>query len=222
MFKRTLLSLALAAPVAAHAVDLYAELGQCRYGLAANGTFYESDPGLDYRNYMTPRCGAVGLAGAFGASSFGWRVGYLRTGTIQARDNVARFGDDANRQACDPVTTVGCRASFNGSGYSEGVTLSLTDTHKWSQRVSTTNEAGVFFFRHRFHATATGQEIPGVWHADEQSRITDAPSPYLGLIVRYGPVYYSIRHYFPMGHRALSLTDFSMTSHSIGVEVKAW
>lgn len=200
------------------AVDLFGELGQCRFGLAPNGTFYESDPGMDYKLYMTPRCGSVGIADKFGESTFGWRLGYMRTGTIQARGNIARFGDDQNRQPCDPKTTIGCKAIFNGSGFTEGVTASLTDEHKWGLGFSTVGEAGLFFFRHRFHATATGTDVEGVWHADEKSSMKDAPSPFLGLMLKQGPIYFGMRHFFPMGHRSLSLTDHSITQYVLGVQ----
>ena len=194
----------------ARGAELQFEFGQCRFGLADNGTFREE--GFDYRNYMTPKCGSIGVADKFGESSVGWRIAYLDTGNIQARGNVARYGDDQNRQPCDSKTTIGCRARFNGSGYTYGVMFGLTKEYPlWIFNAQ--GEAGIFYFRHRFHANAV-QVDSGAGpeqQYDSTSKWSAAPSPYFGLSLRYSHIYAGARYFWPTGHRELSLTNHSLT-----------
>ncbi len=198
--------------------EIQIELGQCRFGLANSGTFYEEEGGYDHQNYMTPRCGGIGLADKFKDSSFGWRIAAVRTGNIQARSNVARYGDDQNRQPCDPATTIGCKASFTGAGYTYGVSFGLTDEHRVGD-LRVIGEVGLFFFRHAFQATAVAIDsgAGGEQHYAATSSWTAPPAPLLGLTVRYGNLYMAMRHYFAAGHRELSLTDHSMTQYIIGL-----
>lgn len=205
--------------------ELALELGQCRFGQERNGTFYESDPGMDYSNYMTPRCGGISWSDKFGSSRWGYRIAYLDSGSIQARSNVARYGDDLNRQPCDPKTTIGCRAHFDGSGYTYGVSLGLTAEARMGE-IRAAGEAGLFFFRHRFHASAMPLE-QGAGDEQNYDATSSWRSPHsllLGITLRYrdgGPYVYA-RHYFPSGHRELSLTNHSMTQFGVGFPLAAF
>jgi hypothetical protein len=234
---RTVLASLAFACAPSHAAEAFAEAGQCRFGLAPDGTYYQSDRYT--RNYMTPRCGVFGLADKFRGSAFGWRVGFLWTGSIEARDNIATFFDaDAfqpNLPPCDisfgPNRARGCIVTLNGHGETWGFTFSAT----YEQRLrwlTVTPEAGLFFFHHVFYVQPTHidctncRPIQGSKEAD--GPFTD-PSPLLGLTFKVGAVYFAVRRYwapkhynvpFIQGRDAPSLTDHSITQVTSGLVLR--
>jgi hypothetical protein len=200
--------------------ELQLELGQCRFGKAPDGTFYQSD--YHTSNYLTPRCASFGLADKFERGGrLGWRVAYLVAGSIEARDNTFIRNDDGLRNIpCDPgVTVAGCHATMNGSGNMRGVSFSLTGDLKLGP-VTAIGEGGLLFFKSQFKATATPLYPAPEMEVNEESTWWDMPAPLLGLTLRYGDVYVAARHYWPAGHRPLSLTDHSFTQLSVGLAFK--
>ncbi|HUQ25247.1 MAG TPA: hypothetical protein VM140_06220 [Burkholderiales bacterium] len=219
--------LAFALPPA-HALEYQAEIGQCRFGLEKDGTFYQSD--RYYRNYMTPSCAALGIADKFKDGPFGWRVAFVRTGYIEARDNITTaFDADAfqpnlvcNNSPNPPNGGRGCLANLNGNGNTWGFSFSAT----YEQRLGPLRaviESGLFFFRHSFHNHPTQIDCTAcrpLGDYDESSGPFTNPSPLLGLTLKAGFLYFAARHYWPAEHRALSLTDHSFTQLSTGLAFK--
>lgn len=204
------------------APELQIEFGQSRFGQERNGTFYESDGGMDYQNYMTPKSGSIAIADKFGESPWGYRLSAFNTGTIKVT-SIARYGDDANRQPCDPLTTIGCKARFEGSGYSYGFTAALT----YEMRLGVLRvipEAGLSLFRHRFHAKTAPLEpmFAGELQYDETSKWISEPQKMLGLTLRIGEFYFSVRRHLEAGGRPLSLTNHSRTDFMFGAVVASF
>lgn len=201
------------------AVDLSLEHGQCRFGAERDGTFWQSDYGRS--NYMTPRCTSIALADKWEKGGrMGWRVAYLTTGDIEARDNAAVLNDLGIRNApCSPSTGAwdGCVANFNGSGHMRGVSFSGTGDLKLGP-ITAIGEFGLLFFKSQFKATATPINYVGrVEEVNEESHWYDMPIPMMGLTLRYKNVFISARHYWPAEHRAISLTNHAFTQLSLGV-----
>lgn len=199
--------------------EVQLEHGQCRFGKERNGTFYEN--GQYTRNYLTPSCASIALADKWASGSrWGWRVAYIWTGAIQARDNVAHIDEGNDSLPCNPpVDFGGCKATFNGSGRMRGVSFSGTGDLRLGP-VTATAEMGFLFFKSQFKAVVTPIDYPGrVMEGNEESKWWDSPIPLAGLTLRYGNVYIAARHYWPAEHRALSLTDHSFTQISAGL---AW
>jgi hypothetical protein len=209
----------------ASAGEFSAEWGQCRFALEANGTFYQNDRYT--RNYMTPRCATLGIADRFGDGPWGWRVAVLWTSYIQARDNITTvFDDDAfqHNLTCNnvPIGGRGCLANINGDGHTYGISVGGTYQHRLGI-LTLTGEAGLFFFRHSFHAQFRHTDCDRchpLGSYDESSGPFTNPSPLLGLTFRVGAVYFAARHYWPAEHRALSLTNHSFTQLSSGFVVR--
>lgn len=201
------------------APELQAELGQCRYGVVPEGTFYQSDLHTD--SYLRPACGGIALASKWnGSERFGWRVGALATGGISARDNVSTNDERAHAHiACVPPNPDGCMVRFNGEGRTFGFTLGLTAEQPLAAHLSAIAEGGFFFFQHHFKAEAhpMGCGCTGQIAYNETSKLFDSPSPFAGITLRYRDFYVAARHFWPTGHRSLSLTDFSMTQYVVGV-----
>lgn len=221
---RVLITLLLVACGQAHATEFQMEAGQCRFGLQTDGTFYQSDRYT--RNYMTPGCASLGFADKFANRSFGWRVAFLWTGHIEARDNIATFFDaDAFQPnlVCQnnfgPNRARGCLVDVNANGQTWGFSFSGTYEYRIGL-LSLTGETGLFFFRHSFHSHFTHKDCTScrnISDYDESSGPLTYPSPLLGLTVKVGYIYFAARHYWPAEHRALSLTDHSFTQLSSGV-----
>jgi hypothetical protein len=216
----------LLACLPARASELQTEFGQCRFGKERDGTFYQSN--LYTRNYMTPRCASLAVADRFRDGPWGWRIAFLWTGQLAARDNVATFFDeDAFRSnlVCNntpgPGFARGCMVNIVGHGHTWGFSFAGT----YEQRLGPLRlgaEAGLFFFRHSWHMTATHLDCSTCRHIndyDESSGPFTDPSPLAGLTARVGPVYFAARYYWPAEHRALSLTDHSFLQLSSGL---AW
>jgi hypothetical protein len=201
--------------------EIQLELGQCRFGKAPDGTFYQSD--YQTTNYLTPRCMSLGLADKFEKGGrIGWRVAYIVTGSIEARDNLFIRNDDGLRSIpCDPPNFVaGCHATMNGSGNMRGLSFSGTADLPLGP-VTVTGEMGLLFFKSQFKATALPVDYVGqVMEVNEESKWWDTPTPMLGVSLRYGDVYIAARHYWPAEHRPLSLTDHSFTQLSVGLVFK--
>lgn len=213
------------------AVEMFTEGGQCRFS-DKDGAFFSHD--LPAHNYMHPACLSLGLADKWTDGRWGWRAAYLTTGSIQARDNLARNdGMEFITHPCDPVHTGedGCFARFNGSGYTNGVSLGLTYEQQATARIALTGEFGLFFFQHHFKAEA--QFIDKEWGPqggrkisyNETSPMWALPDPLAGLSLSYKlteryKVYAAGRHYWALGHRALSLTNHAFNQFTVGLGVK--
>jgi hypothetical protein len=205
-------------------LELSAEMGRCKFGLAPDGTFYQSDKRTN--NYMTPRCVGLYLSDKFGSSNLGWRVGVLSAGAIQARENIATLYDEDAFQpglVCNDPGGLeqgrGCNGVINGSGRTWGIPVSLTYDIPIG-RFTVTPELGLFFFRHRFyndpeHSECTKCGAHGNY--EETSPLTATPSKFAGLMLRYRSVYLSVRQYSKAEHRALSLTDHSFRQVTLGI-----
>ena len=222
---RVLVLLLVAAAATAEAHEIQFEWGQCRFGLERDGTFYQSD--RYHQNYMTPGCGGIGIADRFTDGPFGWRVAFLATRSIEARDNVATlFDQDAFRAnlVCHnasgpPGRGRGCIASFRGNGHTWGFSFSATYERRLGP-IRAVAETGLFFFRHSMHAEAEHIDCTTcrkTGNYDESSGPFTAPIPLVGLTLRLGHVYAAARYYWPAEHRALSLTNHSFSQFSSGV-----
>lgn len=202
------------------------EFGQCRFTQADNGTFYQSDPGLVYNNYMTPRCGQIGWANKFKDSDWGYRIAAVKTGSIEIRGNYVAAGDgdySGMRDPCDPKTLLGCHALMNGSGHTYGVSLSATREYRYDQ-LRIIPEAGLLFYRHTFHADIEFVEgQPGLKGSyDEASNWTGVPALLLGLSFKVGNIKAVVRHYDTtiLGYRReLSVTNHTFTFLGMGVDL---
>ena len=198
------------------------EVGQCRFGLERDGTFYQSDRYTD--NFMRPGCVSVGLQDKWqGYERLGWRVSFLGTGSIQARGNMAV--NDETRGATAPcdmsVSEANCQIRFDGAGQTYGITLGANYEHPIFSRTTLAVESGLFFFQHHFKAEA---RFVDCCHREisynETSNLWDVPSPFLGLTLRYRDVYFAARHFWPSEHRALSLTNHSFNQLVAGVIIR--
>ncbi|HUQ25248.1 MAG TPA: hypothetical protein VM140_06225 [Burkholderiales bacterium] len=209
----------------AHAGEFQAEIGQCRFGLERDGTFYQSN--LPTHNYMTPGCASVGIADRFNDGPFGWRIAFLWTGSIEARDNITTALDvDAfqpnlvcHNAGGPPGRGRGCLVNHNGNGHTWGFSFSGTVEQKIAF-ASVLAEAGLFFFRHSWHSHPSHIDCTTCRAAvdyDESSGPLADPIPLLGLTLKVGYLYVAARHYWPGEHRALSLTNHSFTQLSTGL-----
>ena len=195
------------------------ETGQCRFGLERDGTFYQSDRHTD--NFMHPGCMSLGVAGKWKDSErWGWRAAFLATGAIQARGNKA-VNDEARGSTapCDmTVSEANCPIIFDGSGNTQGITLGATYEQPLFAHTSVIAESGLFFFQHHFKAEATFESCCGRNISyNETSKMWDMPSPFMGVTLKYRAVYAAVRHYWPSGHRALSLTNHEINQFVVGL-----
>jgi hypothetical protein len=211
----------------ADAAEFGVGLGQCRFRLATDGTFYQSDRPTN--NYITPRCASLSWADRLGSGPFGWRVGFLWSDEIQARDNVTTFFDDdafqqnltCNNAGPGPNHGRGCIVRIRGEGHTRGVSLSGTYEYRL-RRTRLIGEAGVFFFRHYWryrveHIDCT--TCPPMPENYASSGPFGVPTPLVGLTLRAGPAYLAARKYWPGQHRPLSLTDHALTELSAGLSL---
>lgn len=199
--------------------EVFSEVGQCRFALERDGTFYQSDRHTD--NFMTPGCISLGLSGKWTDSEkWGWRTSFLSTGSIQARGNMA-VNDElrGNTAPCDlSINEANCPVRFNGSGQTYGFTFGATFEQPLGYHLSLIGESGLFFFQHHFKAE--GKFVDCCTRNisyNETSKLWDMPSPFLGMTLRYRDVYFAARHFWPSGHRALSLTNHEMNQFVVGV-----
>lgn len=201
------------------AVEMFSEAGQCRFGLERDGTFYQSDRHTD--NFMRPGCASFGFQGKWKDSErWGWRVSLLGTNSIQARGNMAVNDETRGSTApCDlSVSEANCAIRFDGSGKTQGFTLGTTYEQPLFSRTSLIAESGLFFFQHHFKAEARFVDCcTRNISYNETSKLWDMPSAFLGVSLRYRDVYAGFRHYWPTGHRALSLTNHEMNQFVVGV-----
>lgn len=200
------------------APEFQLEFGQCRFALERDGVFWQSEH--YHRNYMSPRCASFGVADRFGGSRLGWRVAFLAAGNLEARDNVAMFGDELNHadgvQPCDTKTLLGCRAAFSGTGHTYGLSVSGTHTASLG-RFDLIGEAGLFFFRSVFYMTVRPIDYKG----DQQYGTLDTgwqhpPAPFGGVTLRHRDVYAALRYYWPPGHSGIDLTNHGFTQLALG------
>lgn len=224
-----LLGFAAGVLVTGQTTEAQLELGQCRFAAERDGVFYQADRYT--RNYLTPRCASLGLAGRWGESKWGWRLAVLVTGQIQARDNVTTLHDSEMGRhdlACDPTPSTpnhGCLQRHTGSGSVRGISASLTRELFVHGPWSLSGEAGLFFHESRWASRPSHVDCNGCWqHPDYDAgqgsdMLKAMPATLVGLTVRYGSVYFAARRYESPGGRPLSLTDGTFTQLSAGV---AW
>lgn len=199
--------------------EVFSEYGQCRFGLAEDGTFYQSDRHTD--NYMRPACAAVGVSDKWqGSERFGWRVSFLATGSINARGNMAV--NDETRGVTTPcnlsVSEANCQIRFDGAGQTFGFAFAFTAEQPLAAHLSASAESGLFFFQHHFKSEARFEQCCGrTISYNETSKLWDVPSPFVGLSLRYRDLYVAARRYWPSEHRALSLTNHAFWQFTAGV-----
>lgn len=204
--------------LASRATDLFAETGQCRFGLERDGTFYQSDRHTD--NFLHPGCISLGLQDKWKDSRFGWRASFVATGTIQAKGNMAVNDETRGSTApCDMmVSEANCPIRFDGAGQTYGITLGSTYEQPLFAHAALIAESGLFFFQHHFKAEARFVDCcHRTISYNETSKLWDTPSPFLGLTMHYRYVYVAVRHFWPSGHRALSLTNHEMNQFVVGL-----
>ena len=221
------------APHAASSKDLSLELeyGQCRFGLAKDGTYHDRRFGS--HNYLTPRCASIGLAGKFQRfATWGWRVAFIQSGSVEARDNMAQMNDgNPSPHPCNEtfgtfVHWENCHGLFGGSGRMRGIKLAVTKEWNLGARWWTQAEAGVEFFEHFFNGYVKPYDFDGAfapavgatggsatkWEGgglNQESALADKPLPLLGARIGYGPLYFVIRYQFPVNRPGQSITDHS-------------
>lgn len=205
------------------APELFTEVSQWRFGPVRDDTFQQTDMHTD--NYLHPVGAAIGVQDKLGRSEvFGYRVALQAAGAYKARDNASVDDGNAHNHSgvpCTPPSEEGCALRFNGEGRVHGVSLGLTAEQPLSfPRLSLIGEAGFFFYAQHFKAEARFVDCPICFRSisyNESSRIWDAPSPFAGLTLRWRGFYVFARHFWPSGHRALAVTDGSMSMYGIGV-----
>lgn len=198
-----------------------AETGTCHQGQAPDGMFYQSPQVTN--NQLNPACSVLSIAGMFDDVR-GWRIGYHDFGTIRARDNRFMLRDDEIRSKnrnCEPMTGSGCMGTLYGEGYMKGVSFSLTKRQPF-YGVDLIGEAGVLFFESGFNAWAVTDHDGKCLYVREKSSVFNLPDLVLGGGVRWKDFYVMARKYWPMGHRAQSLTDFSVTEVTVGIALRTF
>jgi hypothetical protein len=219
--------------------ELQLEYGQCRFSKAQNGTYY--DQALNPRLYLTPRCAEIGIANKFGGSTWGWRIGYISSGSVESRDSRAWINDGnwSDPRPC-PEATNNCQAIVGGSGRMEGVSFTLTKERKLAGKWWLRGEGGLMFFRHYFHGHAhpegfdstplildgTFKGTPDRWEGlDQSSDWKGWPVPRAGLQFGFGPIYLSARYTLAPGagglpgHDGSSVTNHAFLQIAVGVSI---
>lgn len=206
------------------APELTTEAGQCRFGAAPDSTFYNAD--LHTENYLHPGCWSAGVQDKWKNSKrFGWAARFSATGSVEVRDNLALPDETRHiRNGCNPPDETGCYARFNGKGNTYGLSVGLTAEQPIWSHLSVAGEVGVLFFQHHFKSEA--RLIDPQWGGggrtisyNETSRFWDMPSPLVGVTLRWRDLYFAYRHYWPTGHRALTVVNFQRNDFMIG---KVW
>lgn len=220
-----------------HGQELQLEYGQCRFGQATDGTYYDSR--LDHTNYLTPRCAAIAYAAKFKpTTTWGYRVAFLQSGSVEGRDNRAQMNDgyyDPN--PCSTQHWANCHSLFGGSGRMRGISVSLTKDQRIGRHLWARGEVGAMFFEHFFNGYAKPADFDGSsivsagaiagtalkWEGgglEQKSSMWNLPLPLVGMTVGYKGLYFAARHHFPVGREGLSITDHSFTQITGGVLIK--
>jgi hypothetical protein len=216
---RAFLLLILAFFRPAFAVDFSGEVGQCKFSLERNGALYQKERHTD--NYMTPRCYTLGLADRFKDGPWGWRIGFVTTGAVEGRDNIAAvvFEGAPPSLQCNPATGLGCVGKFDSWMREWGLSFGAT----YEKRIGPfriTGESGLFFFHTHAHAAVTQIDCTSCGQFGEYDQTSGPfmqPTPLVGLTLRYEHVYFAARHYWPADHRPLSNTNYAFTQLSGGL-----
>lgn len=224
------------------ATDLEIEYGQCRFGKAQDGTFYDSkmNPNL----YLTPRCAEIAVGSKFRGSTYGWRVGFIQSGSVESRDSLAPMHDGVyNPNPCSNEHWANCHSLFGGSGRMRGISVALTKEADLGGKWWAQGEAGVLFFEHFFNGYAKPQDYDGApmvtgghvagtaqrWEGanlNQSSKLPGMPIPRFGGRIGYGPLYFSMRYHLPpgtlglWGHDGSSVTNHSYLQVTAGLRVK--
>lgn len=205
-------------------LEIRAEKGTCKHGVSPDGMFYQSP--YQTNNQLNPNCSAVSIAGMFDDVR-GWRIGYHDFGTIRARDNRFMRRDDQARATtgpCDPATLDGCKGTMYGDGYMRGFNFALTKRVPVGV-IDFNWEAGLLFFESDFNAWASKDEDGQVLYVREKAGFMNLPDLVLGGGLRWKNLYVMARKYYTFGHRAQSLTDFTVTEITVGIAIplgKPW
>lgn len=232
----------LAIGLSGKATELLVEYGQCRFGKATDGTFYDSK--MSPKLYLTPRCAEVGIAKKFAGSSWGWRIGFLQSGSVESRDSRAPMNDGLYfSEPCSDEHWMNCHSLFGGSGRMHGFSFAITKDKQLGGLWWTRGEVGVLFFEHFFNGYAKPQDYNGgavvaagaingtaqKWEGGslhQASKLPGMPVPRIGMSLGYGPLYISVRYNFAPGtfglpgHDGSSVTDHSFTQITAGLAVK--
>lgn len=205
--------------------EVQVEAGQCRFGVERDGIFYQANQHTD--NYLRPACASIAFADGFKSyPGFGYRAWFLKTGSLQARGNIATSDEDAHTTGtCDQTTGAHCHWRFDGAGDVKGVGASLTMQVPIIDRWSVIGEAGIFFFKSSFSVTITPTDTAtAVRRGEEHGSWTDMPAPMAGLTLRNDrplglpfSAYFAVRKYWPAEHHALNLTNFGHTDAVLGI-----
>lgn len=209
-------AVALSSRAQQRGLEAHAEAGTCHHGQSPDGMFYQSPQQTN--NQLNPACSNFSISGMFDDVR-GWRFGYHDFGTIRARDNRFMRRDDEIRShtgPCDPATLSGCKGSMYGDGYMRGFSVALTRRYPF-HGIDFLGEAGVLFFESEFNAWASKDEAAGTLYAKEKSSYRNLPDLVLGGGVRWKDFYVMARRYYSLGHRAQSLTNFSVKEVTAGV-----
>ena len=216
--------------------DVTYEYGQCRFGQADSGTYYQSDK--PHSNYLTPRCASVGIAfkmpERWSMPGVGWRAAALFSGSVEARDNLAPMNDGLyDPTPCSNAHWANCNSYFGGSGRMQGIQVSVTKERAIRGRWWAQGEVGLLFFEHFFNGYAKpadfdgepmvrGGYVQGVstrWEdagLNQYSSIFNMPIPMIGASIGYGPAYFAARyHHAPNATELTSRAGLSITDHSV-------
>ena len=221
--------------------ELELELGQCRFGRAHDGTFYDST--MSPRLYLTPRCAELGIADRFSGSPWGWRISLLTTGAVESRDSLAPMNDgyyDPN--PCTDEHWANCHSLFGGTGRMQGISFAVTRRYDLGRQWWLQSEYGLIFFKHYFNGYAKPQDFHNdsvlaaglqtgtsdKWEGgslNQSSRFPGMPVPRIGARVGWKRLYFAARYSFAPGtlglpgHDGSSVTDHSHLDLMIGIRI---
>ena len=223
---------------ASKSTELQVEFGQCRFSKAQNGTYY--DQGMNPHLYLTPRCAEIALGGSFAGSQWGWRAGFIASGSVESRDSRAWLNDGVIDPRPCPIVWGNCQALFGGSGRMQGFSFTLTHDYQLGGKWWARGEGGMLFFRHYFNGYAKPEGFNSAilvqqgnysgtgpkWEGsglDQSSKWPGMPIPRIGGQLGYGPVYFSLRYNFAPGtmglpgHDGSSVTNHAFTEVTVGI-----
>lgn len=217
----------------ANAGEVSLGAGQCLYGLAHYGTFYQSDRYTN--NYMHPTCWAGSYRDQFSPgywsgkfeslidAKLGFEIGWHDFGKAEGRGNRAVGDEEAGIPGlvCDPSTGRGCEAKFDTWGRVRGLELSLTGTWKWGGWFSR-GKTGLLFYDMKTHSDVTYFDgSKAEYH--EYSGFLNRPAWGFGFAIGHKldknwSVEAGFTRWFWIGeHRQLSIVENDLTQFLVGM-----
>lgn len=180
-------------------VRIEGSVGYCQHHLAPDSSWSYRDWG-QYQTHMNikPKCGQLGLSilpFESGGVKLGFRVAYVDLGTIRA-DNTYPVDEPAYFHAKETGTPVKSEtARFQGVGRSRGLTLGLAAESR-AYGIDVGGEGGLALLRNTWHVEFPGGATTQAgcrtdWACADSNQVT----PYVGVNVRYGYVFLSVRKY---------------------------